>query len=409
MPPFHNLGQLIVRDRDLSKIAIIDLSEEDQAREITYASLDAMANGVARAIRRRGFERGDRIAILSANSAEYLAAYFGIMRAGLVAVPVNYRFPPKMIDLIIRDAGAKLVFCDRERRAHCPSDLPTVCFDDPTVGGFNQFIDPGSFAEIIPTTKEPAMLLYTSGSSGVPKGVALSHWSHIWVVETRLAERDLSRQRYLIAAPLYHMNALSLTKLAIAGYSTIVLLPSFTARRYIGAIGRYRCTWLTGVPPMIAMMLREVELLAATDLTSVEFVRMGSAPVSQSLMSSLKRTLPQAVVTNTYGTTEGGPVVFGPHPDGRPAPELSVGFPHPKVQLRLVAGDERAATEGVLEMKCPAIMLGYHNRPDVRRSRPMDSILPGTYFAVTNTVFIILSAAWMKCSIPVAKTSIQVM
>jgi acyl-CoA synthetase (AMP-forming)/AMP-acid ligase II len=225
------------------------------------------------------------------------------------------------------------------------------------------------------------MFLYTSGSTGAPKGVVLSHQSHIWVVETRLAERDLSRQRYLIAAPLYHMNALALAQLAIAGYSTIVLLPSFTARHYIEAIGRYRCTWLTAVPPMIAMMLREVELLAATDLSSVEFVRMGSAPVSQSLMSSLKRTLPQAVITNAYGTTEGGPVVFGPHPGGLPTPDMSVGFPHPKVQVRLVAGDERNANEGVLEIKCPAIMLGYHNRPDILTPITADG------FYVTGDVF----------------------
>ena len=381
MPTFHNLGQLICRDRDLSKIAIIDVGADGQATEISYATLDSMANGVARSIERLGFERGDRIAILSTNCAEYLAAYFGIMRAGLVAVPVNVRFPPKMIDFVVRDAGAKLVFCDYARRAHCPPGIPIVCFGDPGAGGFNQFLNPGSFNAIVPTTNEPAMFLYTSGSSGVPKGVVLSHQSHIWVVETRLTERILSCHRYLIAAPLYHMNALSLAKLAIAGYSTIVLLPSFTARGYIEAIGHYRCTWLTAVPPMIAMMLREVELLAATDLTSVEFVRMGSAPVSQSLMSSLKRTLPQVAVTNTYGTTEGGPVVFGLHPNGLPVPQISVGFPHPKVQLRLVANDERDAKEGVLEIKCPAIMLGYHNRPDVPTPITPDG------FYITGDVF----------------------
>jgi long-chain acyl-CoA synthetase len=365
MSSFQNLGQLICRDRDLSKIAIIDLSTQGRAKEISYAALDATANEVARTLTRRGFERGDRVAILSANRAEYLAACFGIMRAGLVAVPVNYRFPAKMIDFVLRDAGAKLVFCDEDRRVHCPAGISTVCFDDAGAIGFDQCTDPGIFTEVMPKANEPAMFLYTSGSTGAPKGVVLSHKSHIWVVETRLAERDLSRQRYLIAAPLYHMNALANAQLAIAGYSTIVLLPSFTARRYIEAMGRYRCTWLTAVPPMIAMMLREVELLAATDLSSVEFVRMGSAPVSQSLMSSLRRTLPQAAITNAYGTTEGGPVVFGPHPGGLPTPDMSVGFPHPKIQVRLVAGDERNADEGVLEIKCPAIMLGYHNRPDI--------------------------------------------
>ena len=75
---------------------------------------------------------------------------------------------------------------------------------------------------------------------------------------------------------------------------------------------------------MIAMMLREHDLLARTDLSSVEFVRMGSAPVSQSLMEALHRALPQAAVTNAYGTTEAGPVVFGPHPQG-PAAARNVG------------------------------------------------------------------------------------
>src|SRR6516165_4406791 len=78
---FQNLGQLICRDRDLSKIAIIDLGADREAREISYAAFDGIADGVARAINRRGFGRGDRIAIVSANCAEYLAAYFGIMRA----------------------------------------------------------------------------------------------------------------------------------------------------------------------------------------------------------------------------------------------------------------------------------------------------------------------------------------
>ena len=381
MPSFQNLGQLISRDRDLSKIAIIDLGTQDQAREISYAALDAMANSVARALAQRGFERGDRVAIVSANCVEYLAACFGIMRAGLVAVPVNYRFPPKIIDFVLRDANAKFVFCDQERRAHCSAGISTFCFDEAAGTEFDQFINPGTFTGIVPLPSEPAMFLYTSGSTGVPKGVVLSHQSHIWVVETRLADRDLSRQRYLIAAPLYHMNALALAQLAIAGYSTIVLLPSFIARRYIKAIGRYRCTWLTAVPPMIAMMLREVELLAATDLSSVECVRMGSAPVSQNLMSSLRRALPQAAITNAYGTTEGGPIAFGPHPDGLPIPDMSVGFPHPKVQVRLAAGDERNAEQGVLEMKCPAVMLGYHNRPDLPTPITSDG------FYVTGDIF----------------------
>jgi long-chain acyl-CoA synthetase len=358
MPPFQNLGDLIPRGRNLSKTAIIDLGGENSPRQFTFAQLDAMANGVARALRKRGLSRGDRVAILSANRAEYVAAYYGIMRAGFVAVPVNFKFPRETIHFIVRDAGAKLALCDAGRAPDCPGDIPHITFG----AEFEAFLDPGPFDAVNPAPNEPAMFLYTSGSTGAPKGVVLSHQSHIWVVQTRL-EPGLDRHIYLIAAPLYHMNALALAKLACAAYATIVLLPQFSARGYIEAIGRYRCTFLTAVPPMIAMMLRERELLARTELSSVAFVRMGSAPVSAALMAALRVALPRASVTNAYGTTEAGPVVFGPHPKGLPQPELSVGYPHPQVSVRLVDGTKRDADQGVLEMKCPAVMLGYHNRP----------------------------------------------
>jgi long-chain acyl-CoA synthetase len=382
MARFNNLGDLIDRSRDLDKLAVIDLGGEAPERKFSFADLDALANGIARSLVARGLRRGDRVAILSANRAEYLAAYYGIMRAGLIAVPINFKFPRDTIHFILRDCGAKLVFCDPPRGADCAGEaLTRVWFGVEGEDGFERFLDRGRFEAIAPAADEPAMILYTSGSTGTPKGVVLSHQGHIWVVETRLGAQDLSRHRYLVAAPLYHMNALALSKLACAAHATIVLLPQFTARRYIEAIEHYRCTWLTAVPPMIAMMLRERELIERTDLSSVEFLRMGSAPVSASLMAAIRQTLPGTQVTNAYGTTEAGPVVFGPHPRGLPQPELSVGYPHPQVQLRLVDGDNRDGDQGVLEMKCPAVMLGYHNRPHTP-----SPITPDGYY-VTGDVF----------------------
>ncbi|RAI36315.1 class I adenylate-forming enzyme family protein [Rhodoplanes roseus] len=360
----QNLGDLIDRRQDPHKLAVIDLGGEEP-RDVTYAALDAAADGVARALLARGLVRGERVAILSANRSEYLAAYFGIMRAGLVAVPVNFKFPRGTIDFILKDCGARLVFCDPARRDDCPADLPVVCFGAHGSESFEAFLDPGPFEVVVPQQGEPAMFLYTSGSTGTPKGVVLSHQSHLWVVKARLAGQDFSGHRFLVAAPLYHMNALALAKLACAAHATMILLPQFTASAYIEAIGRYRATWLTAVPPMMAMMLREHDLLAHTDLSSVKLVRMGSAPVSASLMDGIRALLPNAVVTNAYGTTEGGPVVFGPHPKGLKQPYTSVGYPHPEVQVRLVDGEGHDAVEGALEMKSPAVMLGYHNRPDL--------------------------------------------
>src|SRR3984893_13084231 len=169
MASFQNLGDLIGRNRDLGKIAIIDLGGEEGPREISYARLDAMANGVARALKARGLERGERVAILSANRAEYLAAYYGIMRAGLVAVPINFKFPRQTIHFIIKDCGAKLIFCDAARRADCPAELASVGFGAEGPAGFDALLAPGPFDAIVPAAQEPAMLLYTSGSTGTPK------------------------------------------------------------------------------------------------------------------------------------------------------------------------------------------------------------------------------------------------
>ena len=87
-----------------------------------------MANGVARALGKRGLQRGDRVALLSLNRAEYLAAYYGIMRAGLIAVPVNFKFPRETIHFILRDAGVRLVFSDTARASDCPPDIASVTF-----------------------------------------------------------------------------------------------------------------------------------------------------------------------------------------------------------------------------------------------------------------------------------------
>jgi long-chain acyl-CoA synthetase len=360
MALFENLGDLIRKTRDPGKTAIIDLGSETPPREFTYREMDEYASGVARALLARGLARGDRIGILSANRAEYVATLFGIMRAGLIAVPVNFKFPKETVEFILADSGAKLVFCDAERRTACPGNLPVICF-----GEEHSFLSPGAFTAVTPRVREPAMFLYTSGSTGIPKGVVLSHQSHLWVVETRLDGHDLSHHRYLIAAPLYHMNALSLVQLATAAHAAVVLLPQFSTDDYIDAIERYRCTWLTGVPPMMAMMLRQKERLARADLSSVEFIRMGSAPVSESLIRALKSALPRASITNAYGTTEGGPVVFGPHPQGLPQPELSVGYPHPQVKTRLVNEAGAESDAGELHMQCPALMNGYHNHPEL--------------------------------------------
>jgi long-chain acyl-CoA synthetase len=372
--PFTNLGALIAPDGDLGKPAIIDLSG-GTARSIDYAALGAMANAAARGFLARGLVRGDRVGILAANSARYLAALFGAQRAGLVPVPVNWRFPPRLVDYVLRDSGAKLVLHDAARLSALPEGIPALAVED-WEG------DPGPFTAITPEPREPAIFLYTSGSTGKPKGVILSHQSHLWVVEQRLAAQDLSNERFLIAAPLYHMNGLALAQLACAAHATVVLLPQFETRSYARAIGEHACTWLTAVPPMLAMLINDISAMAEVDSSSVRSIRLGSAPVSPALGAAIRAGFPAARLINAFGTTEGGPVVFGPHPKGLPVPPLSVGYPHPLVELRLRGADGALnAAEGVLEQRSPSVMNGYWNRPDLQLPFTEDG------FYVTGDVF----------------------
>ncbi len=361
MSTLTNLGDLTDRARNPDRIALIDLG--DNAREYSHGELDRAANAVARGLRARGLAVGQRIAILSANRAEFLTAYFGSMRAGLVAVPVNYKFPAETIAYILRDAGIKLIFADAERAANVPGGIPLIVFGAPGDGGFDALLDSGEF-ECVRPADDVAMFLYTSGSTGRPKGVKLTHRGHLWVVDVRVAALDARDHRVLVAAPLYHMNALAVSKFATAAHLTIILMPQFTAAGYIAAIEEHRATWLTSVPTMMAMVARERESLARTDLSSVRIARMGSAPVSHALFAELRQILPNAEISNGYGTTEGGPAVYGPHPGGVAQPDIAVGYPRPDQGVRLVDGDNMDADQGVLQCRNPSVMPGYHNLPD---------------------------------------------
>ncbi len=360
-----NLGDLVPEGIAPDHVALIALDEAMREKRYTYSQLEAQANALARGLLARGIVPGQRVAVLSTNCAQYLIVLLGALRAGIVVVPLNYKFPRRLSDFVLADSGAVLVFADAPHRASVPANLPVVEFGKDGENGFDALLNEGPFDVKVPEPDALAVILYTSGSTGVPKGVRLSHQSHLWVLRTRLAGQQLGDERYLVAAPLYHMNALALCQLAIAGGSTIVLMTQFNAVNYIRATARYRATWLTSVPPMMAMILREHEELARADLSSVRVVRMGSAPVSESLFEGIAGIMPQARIINSYGTTEGGPVTFGPHPEGKPQPRMSVGYAHPQVQLRLADDHGNPASQGVLQIRSPGLMLGYHNRPDL--------------------------------------------
>ncbi|MES2561344.1 MAG: AMP-binding protein, partial [Pseudomonadota bacterium] len=162
------------------------------------------------------------------------------------------------------------------------------------------------------------------------KGVLLAHYGQNWsrriLAHTRGTTAD---DVILVAAPLYHKNALNAIKQGLTAGARLVLLPQFTVERYIEAIGQYHATVISGVPTMMSMVLGRRELLSHTDTSSVRTIMMGSAPSSPQLIEQLKAVFPNAQALVVYGVTEGGPVPLGPHPEGKPRPPGSIGVPYP--------------------------------------------------------------------------------
>ena len=367
-----NLGELLRPGADPARVALVEYAADYGPRRWTAGELDALADAIANGLVARGLGRGDPVAVLAANSAEQVAFYFGAMRAGLPVLPVNWKLPAETVTFILHDAGVRLVLYDGERAALAPSDLPGV-----RIGGadWRALLRPGSFEPVQPEPDEPAQILYTSGSTGRPKGVPLSHSGQYWAVAA-VSRADNRHHRLVIAAPMYHMNALFNLKFAFLNQARVILQPGFTAESFRDAIVDEGATWLSGVPTMFALLANLVgDRPAPPSFAGVTRIFMGSSTFSGDLLGRVKALFPNATVTNGYGTTEAGPAVFGPAPDGSPPPDLSLGYPIPHSEVRIVdaAGAPLDGTvEGVLQMRNPATMRGYLNRPEKTREALRD-------------------------------------
>jgi len=361
---FVNLGDIFPVDGNWDKVALIDCHNWAEPIKYSYAQLDEAADSCARGLIARGFKAGDAIAIMSSNRVEFITSFMGILRAAMIAVPINFKFRANIIDFIFTDSNIKGVICDRQRSKNLGTDLPVLNFDGAGPNSYFSMLDPGPFETNDLDPETIAMVLYTSGSTGTPKGVLLTHGGHLWAQKFRVTRAiNSSHHRLLVAAPLYHMNALCVSLFAFGINATTVLLPQFSAEHYIAAIERFKCTWLTCVPTMMAICLADSKLIKGSDLSSVDVVRMGSAPVSPKLWGRVEETFPGASIMNGYGTTEAGPVVFSPKP-GQVPPPLSVGWPSPDVRLKLIDDQGNETEQGELWHYTPAMMSGYLNLPD---------------------------------------------
>jgi len=352
---------------------IIQVSPEgDEQFRLSYGEGRQRIAALARGLLKRGLSRGEAVAIVAANSADYLVLYMATMAAGLVSVCVNHKLPRETVAHIMKDSAIKLAIADAERAALVSALVPTVAMeqlDSLRDGDASR----GRFEPVDMAPEEVAMVLYTSGSTGLPKGVPLTHGGYIWATGATPEQKPgIEGQKVIIAAPLFHMNGLFSAKIVMINGGTIVLMTSFTASGYIRAIDRQRVSMITSVPTMLALVMRETEELARADLGCVTTAVTGSAPSTAEFFEQMHRLFPNAETANSWGTTESGPLGFGPHPDGIPKPMGALGYPRANIEVKFVGGAETGATQGVLHIRTPALMTGYLNRETDTKKRLID-------------------------------------
>jgi len=363
-----NFGDIFRHHAKGDRLAAIDLALPGEPRRVTYRELDEWCDAFARGLVAKGLGAGDRVALLALNRVEYIVVLCGAVRAGCVPVPINNKLAPDAVEYILRDSGARIVISEAALRGLVPADIPFVDLD----ADFAGFCDPGPFDSVVPTPGQVSMQPYTSGTTGRPKGVLLTHEGQNWAARILVEYRRLrADDRILISAPFFHKNALVAIKTALLPGACLVILPKFGVAESIRAIDAHRCTMTTGVPTMMYMILQERALLAVADTSSIRTISMGSAPCSETLLAALAAAFPQAEIHLNYGTTEGGPIMLGwYHPDGMKRPLHSVGYPIPGCDFRFVGGPD--AHEGELYVRNPGVARGYHNLPEATAARFRD-------------------------------------
>jgi fatty-acyl-CoA synthase len=334
-------------------------------RELTYREVFDRTTRLAHALAAHGVRRGDRVAYLGPNHPTFLETLFATGLLGAVFVPLNTRLAPSEVAYILRDSGAEaLVWAPshaavvRELRARW--SLSIAEYEDTLAGASADPID----EPVAPD--DVCMLMYTSGTTGRPKGVMLTHANIVWNTFNLLLDVDVtSAEVTLVSAPMFHVAALNQTVLPtfIKG-GTSVLAPAFDPAATLDLIERHRVTYLFGVPAMFLAVAQSPRWPDA-DLSCVRSVICGGAPVPEALITTYqKRGL---TFMQGYGLTECAPGALFLRAGESTAKVGSAGTPAFFTDVRVVAADgvDVAPGEpGEILIQGPNVMAGYWGLPD---------------------------------------------
>jgi acyl-CoA synthetase (AMP-forming)/AMP-acid ligase II len=342
--------------------------------EMTYAEWDGRSDAVARGLHEAGVARGDRVALFVGNdsAALYQVAYFAVLKAGAVAVPVNPRVARRELEHMMSDSGASAIVAgpgELERARALPARDSGLLVIGPGATGSGERDwsglvdgDPSPFQiEIGPD--EIADILYTSGTTGLPKGVAATHRSALVSHPLSPIERPIGLLHSIPLATFLGTHGTQTLCLRLA--VTNLLLPTFDARRFAALIESERPAWTVMVPAH-ALLLIESGALDEIDTSCIRMVIYGSAPMPHHAVERLAAAFPRATLMNGYGLTEGGTSVVTMPPGEALRRPGSVGRPVEVDVVRVLddAGAQvPAGTVGEVAIKVEAGQRFYHNDP----------------------------------------------
>lgn len=345
----------------------------------TYDSLHRISNQYAHVLQDMGIGRGDRIGILMHNSAEYLAMYLAVAKLGAIAVRINFRLLPEELSYILHDAQPRILCLDDSTLAGVKAlaqDLPiekvlVLTANPEGLPDWSESWDvlqaghPGDIAGPLPAESDPAMLMYTSGTTGRPKGAMWTHGNLLWfaamqVMRWRLNENTVA----LMSGPMYHVGAIEdvgLATLMAGGHVVIMRSGQFNVRRALSMVAEHHVTDAILFPFMIYDLL-QLPGISSTDMGSVRHIYSGGDPVLPWAIEELMRRFPHICLTQVYGLTEGTPIITSLDLCNSTEHADSVGTPLPLAEVR-VAGDSgedlgRNAT-GEIWTRSPAVVKEY--------------------------------------------------
>jgi long-chain acyl-CoA synthetase len=347
--PAAHVADLVARAaaRVPDQPAVVDVAADDprRARTLTWAQLDAATTAEAVRLRAAGVGRGDRVVIRLGNGAGFCVAVLGALRAGAVAVPSGPIAVARELEIVLADCTPAVVVATADDGAahECADDTGTAVLPPPDLDA----PAPADRPDQGPGGEELALLVYTSGTTGRPRGVQLSHRAVLANREQTAAVRPAPItpvDRVLLSLPLFHIYGLAagLLQACWAG-ATVVLTDRFDPEHMAAVLVEQRVSAVAGVPSMFRSLLDlpPARLRAAT--SGVRLCTSGGAPLPAAWLSAFREATGLPIYEG-YGLTEGGPVITT-NAIGGVAKPGSVGRPLPGVELRLVDAEGRPLDE----------------------------------------------------------------